>query len=87
MLCDAGKAYEVRKLLLQVVQSFIDRRILVMEDHSNDIIGGMGTVFAEVAGFIDENAQFFHMSIRLKKVAGNFPAHDGPGSCDQPSQQ
>lgn len=49
----------------------------------------MVVIFTEITGFIYENAKFFQYLSPLqclKKMAGNFPAFDGPGSCDQPKE-
>lgn len=49
----------------------------------------MVVIFTEITGFIYENAKFFQYPSPLqclKKMAGNFPAIDGPGSCDQPKE-
>ncbi len=54
---------------------------------SNDVERRVNGIFTKIARFIYKDAEFFQCSsplALLKKMAGNFPAHDGPGSYDQP---
>ena len=75
----------VSKILIQFSDRAGNIHGLIMEHHGYNVIRRAKIIRSEIAAFINEDAQFAHGKIPPDiRIAGNIPALDGPGSCDQP---
>lgn len=62
----------------------LDGILLFMKHRRKEVIWRVRFIAAEIAGFVYNNTELFHICCSLKEKAGNIPAVGGPGSCDQP---
>ena len=56
---------KIRQLQLQLAQRRRDIMTLVMKNHGNNVIWRMVIIFSEVAGLVDKNTEFLHVSSGL----------------------
>ena len=59
---------EIGKFLIQFCDCRLNIFTLVMEDHSDDVVRGVSSIFSEIPGFIYKNTEFFQYCSTLNSL-------------------